>query len=93
MQAWAYGVRGKVAASAYRERRPCRKRCAKGRVVIAFVVARDGQVSDLRVSKSSGSPALDARGIRAVQGAAPLPRMPPEITEETKTVTVPLSFN
>ncbi len=43
---------------------------------VFFRIRRDGQISDLRVVESSGFNVFDLAGLRAVQQAAPFPRLP-----------------
>jgi TonB family protein len=49
--------------------------------VIRFRVLRSGQVRDLELETSSGSPSLDASALRAVRQSLPLPPFPSELTE------------
>ena len=48
----------------------------QGRVVVRFTVARDGQVLDVQLASSSGSPRLDQGATGMLRGAR-LPRSPP----------------
>jgi protein TonB len=50
-------------------------------VVIVFEIGRDGQVSRMRVEKSSGDARYDHAALRAVADANPLPHLPPEFKE------------
>ena len=43
---------------------------------VHFRIGRDGNISDVRVSQSSGYNSFDLAGLRAVQQAAPFPRLP-----------------
>jgi TonB family protein len=43
---------------------------------IFFRIQRDGSISDVRVAQSSGYNSFDLAGLRAVQQAAPFPRLP-----------------
>jgi TonB family protein len=43
---------------------------------VHFRIHRDGSTSDIRVSQSSGYNSFDLAGLRAVQQAAPFPRLP-----------------
>ena len=43
---------------------------------VHFRIHRDGSISDVRVSQSSGYNSFDLAGLRAVQQAAPFPRLP-----------------
>jgi TonB family protein len=46
------------------------------RAVISFHIERNGSLSDLRVSESSGYNSFDLAALRAVQNAAPFPPLP-----------------
>jgi TonB family protein len=46
------------------------------RATISFRIGRDGSMSDLRVSESSGYNSFDLAALRAVQNAAPFPPLP-----------------
>jgi len=46
-------------------------------VGISFNIQKNGTVTGLRVTQSSGVPALDRSALRAVADASPLPRLPP----------------
>jgi protein TonB len=46
------------------------------RAIISFRIGRDGRISDLRVSESSGYNSFDLAALRAVQNAAPFPPLP-----------------
>jgi TonB family protein len=45
-------------------------------VRVAFVIAREGHVGDLRIEVPSGVPVLDRSALRAVGDASPLPPLP-----------------
>ncbi len=46
------------------------------KAVLFFRIEKDGRVSDLEVAESSGMNAFDLAALRAVQNAAPFPRLP-----------------
>lgn len=46
------------------------------RAIIHFRIERNGEISDLRVAESSGYNSFDLAAVRAVQNAAPFPRLP-----------------
>ncbi len=48
----------------------------QGSVTVAFTIARDGTVSDVKIEKSSGSPMLDQATLALVQHASPVPALP-----------------
>ena len=46
------------------------------RAIVSFRIERDGSLSDLRISESSGYNSFDLAALRAVQNAAPFPPLP-----------------
>jgi protein TonB len=55
---------------------------------IHFRIHRDGSISDVRVSQSSGYNSFDLAGLRAVQQAAPFPRLPQSYQHKTLGVNL-----
>jgi periplasmic protein TonB len=47
-----------------------------GRVILAFVVAEDGDVRSVQIKESSGYPLLDNSAVDTVKRVAPFPRPP-----------------
>jgi protein TonB len=64
----------------------------KGEVLVAFTVLADGNVSRIRVVRSSGSPILDMAAVETVRRVAPFPAIPAEAARENWSLTVPLVF-
>lgn len=64
-----------------------RKMHWSGKVVVAFVIAEDGTVHNLRVVNSSGFPVLDRSAAETVRNVAPFPK-PPVRAE----ITLPINF-
>lgn len=64
----------------------------QGVAMLNFTVTRNGQVSSSRLSKSSGFSALDAETIAMIRRAQPLPSFPPEMTQGSLNITVPVRF-
>lgn len=50
---------------------------ARGSAQVAFSIAPSGRLSDVRLSRSSGSPAIDSAALQHVREAAPFPPPPP----------------
>ena len=67
-----------------------RKMGWQGRVLISFVICRDGSVKDIRIVKSSGFKALDKKAVEVIQKTAPFPR-PPVSAELIIPITYKLS--
>lgn len=65
----------------------------QGVVELAFVIDRNGQVSDPRVASSSGHAVLDRAALDMLARAAPLPPVPPQMAQDTLRLRVPISFN
>lgn len=53
---------------------------------VSFTIARNGSVSDVKVSQTSGNYLLDTSARRAVLDASPLPALPREFTQNEATV-------
>lgn len=64
-----------------------RRRGWSGRVVLAFVVAEDGNVRSIKVKESSGYSVLDTSAVETVKNVAPFPK-PPLLAE----ITIPVVF-
>ena len=56
--------------------RIARKMGWQGKVLISFVICRDGSVKDIRIVESSGFNALDKNAVEAIRKGAPFPRPP-----------------
>ncbi len=48
----------------------------QGKVLISFVICKDGSVKDIRIVESSGFNALDKNAVEAIRKGAPFPRPP-----------------
>ena len=64
----------------------------QGRVIVQFVVAKDGSISDVKVARTGGDPSLDKEAVRVIKA---MPNWKPG-TERGKPVrvkyTVPVNF-
>lgn len=70
--------------------RMARKMGWQGRVLISFVVCKDGSVKDIQIIESSGFKALDKNAVEVIQKVAPFPK-PPVSAELIIPVTYKLS--
>jgi periplasmic protein TonB len=66
---------------------------ARGVAVLAFNIDRQGRVHQARISKSSGSSALDRETLALASRAQPLPPPPAELTGAQIPIAVPLRYN
>ena len=73
--------------------RRARLRGEQGVVVVRFVVARGGTVSELGIEKSSGYPALDEAARKLLLRAAPLPDIPSGMRGDSFRLRIPISFS
>lgn len=64
-----------------------RRRGWSGRVLVSFIVCRDGQVSEIRVIESSGYPLLDRSAVDTIRKVAPFPKAPVEAE-----LTIPIMY-
>jgi periplasmic protein TonB len=64
----------------------------QGVAYVRFAVDRQGNVSDARIGRSTGHPALDEEGVATVQRASPLPPPPPDVAGDPVEVMVPVEF-
>lgn len=67
--------------------RMARKMGWEGKVVVCFVICKDGHVENMRIIKSSGFSALDKNALETIKKAAPFPN-PPAKAE----LTVPVIY-
>ncbi len=59
-----------------------REKGIEGKVLVSFVVLKDGSIKDLRILKSSGSRALDEAARKAIADSVPFPPFPPQIKRD-----------
>ncbi|MCG6204634.1 energy transducer TonB [Rhodopseudomonas sp. HC1] len=88
--------RQRLAAHLQRYKRyPAEARAAgqQGTATLVFTVGRSGQVLGASLARSSGNAALDAETLAMVRRAEPLPAFPPELTQASLRISVPVSFS
>jgi len=73
--------------------RQARRRREQGTATLVFTVDRQGRVTGVRISKSSGSAALDREVHAMVRRAAPFPAFPYDLRAEHLTLAVPVRFS
>lgn len=64
----------------------------RGRPTVSFTVTRNGRVTTSRLTRASGSAALDRAALALIQRAQPLPSFPPEMREASMTYDVPFLY-
>ncbi|HUN13184.1 MAG TPA: energy transducer TonB [Rhabdaerophilum sp.] len=63
-----------------------------GETLLAFRIDRQGQVSDLRVLRSSGSAVLDKAAVAVIERANPLPPPPAQLSDRALELSLPMRF-
>lgn len=82
-----------VAALERQKRYPSEARGEQGTAQLAFNIDRRGNVHNARITRSSGSSALDYEALALVQRAQPLPPPPPEVPGAQIPIVVPIRYN
>ncbi|WP_430512342.1 TonB family protein [Pannonibacter phragmitetus] len=83
--------KGQVQRALQRAMRRVRSR-ASGLATVSFVVSKDGSVSGIRISGSSGNPEVDEVALELVRRAAPFPPIPAEEGRSTWNFNVPVEI-
>lgn len=70
-----------------------RRRGEEGRVVVRFIVRKNGDLTDLAVVESSGSRRLDAAALKTVRRVTPFQPIPDTINRDQWPISVPIAFS
>lgn len=65
----------------------------QGRLLMRFIINRDGSLAEIKILRSSGSPYLDHEAVRAVKAASPFPPLPERMQSKTLTVTATFEYS
>jgi protein TonB len=65
----------------------------QGKLSLEFTIAKDGQLAQLRLVRSSGSQLLDEEAIRAIKAAAPFPPIPPWIKPNPLPISASMEYH
>jgi TonB family protein len=65
----------------------------QGRLSLEFTIATDGQLTQLRLIRSSGSQLLDEEAIRAIKAAAPFPPIPSWIKPNPLPISASMEYH
>lgn len=65
----------------------------EGRVLVAFILGKDGRILDLAVDRSSSHERLDQAAVQAVKNAGPYPPIPEKLGRDSISFKLPISFN
>ena len=72
--------------------RRARTRRQQGTAILSFVIDRQGNVLDYRITKSSGHRLLDSEVADMIERANPVPTMPNEMRGDQMELVVPVAF-
>lgn len=73
--------------------RASRRLGEEGLVVVRFVIQRNGELTDLQVTESSGSPRLDEAALKTLRRVTPFKPIPVGLGRDSWPISVPISFN
>jgi protein TonB len=70
-----------------------RKAREQGVVKVRFTVDRNGNISNVSITGSSGHAILDQATLALMQRVAPLPTMPASMTQDRVTISLPIDYS
>jgi protein TonB len=70
-----------------------RRRGEEGKVVVRFIVQKNGELTDLTVVESSGSRRLDAAALKTLRRVSPFRPIPDAIKRDHWPISVPIAFS
>jgi len=63
-----------------------------GTAVVRFTVTAEGEISECKIAKSSGTKALDDAALASIEKAAPFPPIPKSLDRDQLEISVPFKF-
>lgn len=72
--------------------RRAKLRNQQGVVLLRFVVARDGKVTDFSIEQSSAHKLLDDEVRKMIERSQPMPKIPPDMNKASLELVVPVRF-
>ncbi len=88
--------KGRVVAKLRRAKKypsAARSKKLRGTVRVSFTISKNGSVSGIRVSRSSGHAILDKAALAMVRRASPMPKFPKDIRLAKMRLQVPVRFD
>ncbi len=70
-----------------------RRTGAQGRLLLRFVINKDGSLIEAKILRSSGNALLDSEAIRAINNAAPYPPLPDRMQTDHLVVTATFEYS
>lgn len=88
---YAQAIKERIAGQ-WKYPQEARKKKLEGRLVALFSLNRDGDLTRMEITRSSGHEVLDREAERAVQSAAPFPPFPSTITVSRLNINVSFDY-
>ncbi len=88
---YAQAIKERIAGQ-WKYPQEARKKKLEGRLVALFSLNKDGALTRLEITKSSGHEVLDREAERAVQSAAPFPPFPSTVTVSRLNINVSFDY-
>jgi protein TonB len=70
-----------------------RRRGEEGKVVVRFIVQKNGELTDLTIVESSGSRRLDAAALKTLRRVTPFRPIPDALNRDQWPISVPIAFS
>ncbi|MFV8781392.1 energy transducer TonB [Microbulbifer sp. SA54] len=70
-----------------------KKEKIQGVVTVEFTIAKNGDITQAAIKKSSGHPELDAAAMSMLQNASPVPPIPESMNRETIKLVIPVEYS
>ena len=64
----------------------------QGRLLLRFIINRDGSLAEAKILRSSGYPLLDKEALRAVHDASPFPPLPARMEVDRLVITATFEY-
>jgi protein TonB len=64
----------------------------EGEVLVAFLIERSGRIGNIHVTRSSGSPSLDAAAVKTLERVNPFQALPEELEMQSWELAVPIAY-
>lgn len=88
---YAQAIKERIAGQ-WKYPQEARKKKLEGRLVALFSLNREGALTRMEITRSSGHDVLDREAERAVRSAAPFPPFPPTITVSRLNINVSFDY-
>jgi protein TonB len=70
-----------------------RRRGEEGKVVVRFIVQKNGELTDFTIVESSGSRRLDAAALKTLRRVTPFRPIPDDLNRDHWPISVPIAFS